>query len=53
MQLLGAILGILFLIAFVVERWAARRFEKRDRIARGRADQWWKDPPGDGPEGDY
>lgn len=53
MQYLAAILGVLFLIAFIIERWATRNWKRRERIERGRADQWWKDPPGDGPEGDY
>lgn len=51
MQYFLAILGILFIIAFVIERWTAARWTKRER--RMRNGKWWQDPPNDGPEGDY
>jgi len=57
---------LLVLLAFViplVEMWvgnASRKRRERDRTVRGDnlrhitgARQWWKDPPDDGPEGDY
>lgn len=53
MQLFAAILGILFVVAFVFERWATRNWARRDQIGKTRTQQWWQEPPGDGPEGDH
>jgi len=58
---------ILILLAFVIpliEMWtqnASRKRRERDRAIKpdrmthiaGSGRKWWKDPPGDGPEGDY
>lgn len=54
MRSLLSILGILFIVAWVIERWASRRFERRlERERAERRGNWWQEPPGDGPEGDY
>jgi len=63
---LRLVIFLVVLLAFViplVEIWthnASRKRRERDREVRGDnlrhitgARQWWKEPPGDGPEGDH
>jgi hypothetical protein len=65
MKLRGLAIGLaLFLAAFLIGRWNLRRAAGR-REAERRAERaslghitgggraWWKEPPGDGPQGDH
>lgn len=49
-----AILGVLFVIAFLIERWATRGWKRRRgwEVRPGEARRWWNDER-DGPEGDH
>jgi hypothetical protein len=54
------VLGVLLIAAFVIERLTSRHARhKRDHESRNNlrhitgSPPWWKDPPGDGPEGDH
>jgi hypothetical protein len=55
MKLLAAILGFLFVAAFLAERWATQDYLRRRRRDYGPpvTRPWWKDPPDPGPEGDH
>ena len=63
MKLVVAIVGLLLLAAWIeqelVLRARKRRERARDRCLRelehitGPIPKWWKEPPNDGPEGDY
>lgn len=58
-----AVIGVLLLAAWACESWGRRGARRRRREDRERerdklshitgARPWWKEPPGDGPEGDH
>lgn len=54
-----AVIGLLLAIAWALDAWAFREASRRKREARAREQAglgrkpWWKEPPGDPPEGDH
>ena len=59
MTVFAAALGILFLIAFIIERWVAGRGRQIKRQEHNNlrhitgARPWWREAPRDPPEGDH
>jgi hypothetical protein len=58
LDLIVAIIGLVLIFASAIHRWYTRsqnerREQDRDlsRLTGGK--RWWKEPPGDGPEGDH
>ena len=58
MKLFIAILGMVLMVAWAIERWYVRRTQgqrPRDRELDylGGTKRWWQEPPEDGPKGDH
>ena len=55
MKLLLSVLGLLFILAWLIEMWLTKHVRARREREEGRRRPWWKEPRdgGDDLDGDY